>query len=1395
MFSYRRFVAAGSAGMVAAGLAFGALPAAAAPVPHTAAPMVVLAPAMVELESGFGNPGRLVDEQDKIRLNPTTGLPDSATSAPPLTHWATDSRWFTPGHQDIPLRGYIDLGAEYALDAVSVWKTGPTTEVGFSIGAPGDWTSVATFDGAGYRWTSQNVDNATTRYLRVELMADASALTKVPEIAIFGTPTGGLGKSVVVPSPIPLTPEQVFPVTGLVAPDRRQTDGTLSSTAQWFDEQDGMTLPLTTIPKTSFTRTGAEDTSQISMNEIVADVDFRRDYRLEYIAVYADRETTTDKATGQTIPRGDAAKARLTFSSGEYGDWSQVLEYTTAGPGWTLLPVRELTGVDPNLLTTRFLRVSKDGKMAPVSEIVFYGTPVSESYPVEEPTPVDRPNAPMNEFFGTNSFVYTNIPELMGSGGAARIYAEPSLNGVGPNADSSDVALRFSDNSQDQYYQTHHASGVDAFPTFSNGLPWLATGHRNLKPIADQLTAAKTAAELADVYRTPASYTQHASMMFQYAARYGSVPVDESRLRLAANQTPRSGLGTVRYFENWNEPDAHWAKGAVDQTTFLPIWSTSFTAEEFAAMTSADYDGHEGTLGSDRGVKNADPKAQLVLGGQAGSYSEYIKAMDYWFAHNRQDGEFAADVINIHHYSGTQAPEASGAYAQFREVVGYSEDHLGDRDVWVSEFGWDVGRDATGACSDVCAGDEATQASWILREYLIGAAAGVDRMQQYMLADDTDIATYPTALRFASSGLLAKDGADKRTKRPSWFAQLTARSVLDGTSFAAVVSGSTFEAPSTGAEDVHVLRFSDGMNRDVYAVWVVDDEDSTKNFTLAVPGAESAVRTVLENLKPSGTATPLTVTNRTVALDVSTTPVFVTVSRECASVPAPEAVIQAANYQGAHAVELTAVPGAEIRYTTDYSTPTQQSARYEGPITLNTTGTVRAIAIQDGVSSPVAAIPVVIWDLPGGLSSLSLDGQVLTPSLTRAETYYEAVVDSAATSTQLTATVPAPGTQITLTINGEPALPGQPHTIALSPGLTTVYVVATQRHTGNKSYATVRIAQHTELGLQVIVPAAVGTATNSTPTKFATLWDESPTLNEYYLPVNSQQKKTPGGGHSGVGYIDLGENWQNLRLTGTWTQYRGWANGQQTPYAELWWDTDTDTVNQTGSTETRFNFSTAARVGTLNDNDPLWIQDTDLSRTPVTPSGRYLMFREQTGTAERAIELALTGYIADDISAIRLLRPTGAGAIGTAFTPMERLFDGDTEYDPATGVPSLTNPGGIPYTYLGRPAYIDLGPDWQDLQITQIWGHYRAWSNVTGASPVDVFWDNDRDNGTNDAGITDSRLALHATAVSFASTPQWSLDSDFSDDPLVPRARYIIIVPKAGVDWRMDELALVGYQR
>lgn len=163
----------------------------------------------------------------------------------------------------------------------------------------------------------------------------------------------------------------------------------------------------------------------------------------------------------------------------------------------------------------------------------------------------------------------------------------------------------------------------------------------------------------------------------------------------------------------------------------------------------------------------------------------------------------------------------------------------------------------------------------------------------------------------------------------------------------------------------------------------------------------------------------------------------------------------------------------------------------------------------------------------------------------------------------------------------------------------------------------------TSLGLQVIVPVGAGWADGNF-FSMEEAFDGQPTLNTAGEPVG-------GGGNDApyyadrVGYIDFGPNWDKVRITSTWTQYRQWSLGDQTPYSQIWWDDDIDLVNDSGLNEYWVNFNTAQNLDTAG-TEP-WLRDRDFPVSPVIPKARYLLCRTPSNMTGRAREYAFVGYI------------------------------------------------------------------------------------------------------------------------------------------------------------------------
>lgn len=249
----------------------------------------------------------------------------------------------------------------------------------------------------------------------------------------------------------------------------------------------------------------------------------------------------------------------------------------------------------------------------------------------------------------------------------------------------------------------------------------------------------------------PAAYRHFAEACFQIAARYGQTTHPNSALKIDTSERwPNegknavvSGLGLLRYIEVWNEPNKFWKVNR----------PANMTPQEYAAMLSACYDGHEGRLGAGYGIKTADNTMNVVMGGLAGLNSDYLLQMGKWFAENRTDKKFAADVINAHHYCNEDpygvnirgaSPEADNLrlrIADFKHVCDMVAYGL---PIWLSEFGYDT--DA-GSPQYV---PEKEQGKLLVRSFHEGAAAGLAAMFIYNSNDEPN----PKAGLYTSSGFL-----------------------------------------------------------------------------------------------------------------------------------------------------------------------------------------------------------------------------------------------------------------------------------------------------------------------------------------------------------------------------------------------------------------------------------------------------------------------------------------------------------------------------------------------------------------------------------------------------------------------------------------------------------------
>lgn len=527
---------------------------------------------------------------------------------------------------------------------------------------------------------------------------------------------------------------------------------------------------------------------------------------------------------------------------------------------------------------TRYLLLEFPSTQANISEILLYGNSLASKQPIPQPTPHTLPL--MEDFIGANALHDQPIDKLKCIGSIREYHpwqwdeGNDNRNYTGYPFNQFAWSPSWVSGTNwgwdfDATYSQFHASGFDLSPCLQQTAPYLLGNSTNIeqKPIV----AGRNALD-------PQSYKEHARYLYQFAARYGSTTIPQSGLMLRPGQPNSSGLGLIKYIENWNEGDKWWR----GREGYLSPY-------EMAAMCSADYDGHEGALGSKYGAKNADPNIRFAMGGLATLSLEYIKAMKMWSDHNRTTG-FPSDVLNFHHYSNSSggqdaemmngiSPEDDSLKYKLKEIVEYRNLYLPGKEIWLSEFGYDTNPNSPQGAKAIGQNDiYEVQAQWLVRSYLEIAAAGVDRAHVYFFADLN--AKDPN--KFNSSGLVNEKWNNYQPKI-SWYYIYAMKKALTGYQFDS-------EIPSNDPE-VNIYKFTNtSTSTSIYAAWCNTSKDKhIPNFQINTFNAQGATLLSLSTTDTTAQESQLAMdANGFTYVNLSERPVFIRTvssnSTECLTV-------------------------------------------------------------------------------------------------------------------------------------------------------------------------------------------------------------------------------------------------------------------------------------------------------------------------------------------------------------------------------------------------------------------------------------------------------------------------------------------------------------------------------
>ncbi len=342
----------------------------------------------------------------------------------------------------------------------------------------------------------------------------------------------------------------------------------------------------------------------------------------------------------------------------------------------------------------------------------------------------------------------------------------------------------------------------------------------------------------------PLSYGRHAKTFWTLAALFGYTHVDTALVKLEG-ATPFSGAGLMDRFENGNEEDSWW-------TDYY------WTPLDYFAISSADYDGHEGRLGSGRGLHRADSTSRLLMSGLVQLDTNRVRTLKFLCEQLRADKKFIWEGGVQYHYYSTDSksirqmpvrgisPEEDHLREKLAAVRAFHNRLLPGIPLILGENGYDRNQDSRQKTPLLPGYDEA-QSQGILQVRSLVAAfmAGFDGYNQYMLRDATDNpnATGP----YATSGLIGGPGG--KTVFPAWHYWQWAIRVLGDYRPDSVISESG---------PVWVYRLRNGHDADNLAYYLVSPTTNgtvVKNYRLFTGLADNlAVKEIklINGIAPAG---------------------------------------------------------------------------------------------------------------------------------------------------------------------------------------------------------------------------------------------------------------------------------------------------------------------------------------------------------------------------------------------------------------------------------------------------------------------------------------------------------------------------------------------------------------
>lgn len=600
-----------------------------------------------------------------------------------------------------------------------------------------------------------------------------------------------------------------------------------------LDPQNGKTLPIpVTFPNPTYI-------SNQWVYPLQYVVDLGATYSLPYIWIAGQGGTDTCYLYG-----------------GSPNNWQLLRAFTTPYQQWS----QEIINPD----TTRYVLIKISGPVSKLSEVVFYGAPMTVPLSMTRPQATSHPrNATMGQLMGVD--VFSSEPDTVDLiGGNLRQYENQDWLDTTTTTHNVD-SLKFNfdifrtpqailynfptinqsntwyQDSLSQFYQTglntaqQRFSTLQGNPQYFQNLGYAKPMDSIVHPNADPTN--------------PISYDRIARMAYNYASVFGHGNVARSNTQLYSPYNLNKGL--VSWVENGNEMDARYG-------TFYQYYNPL----QYWAYSSAFLDGNNGSMGAKFGLQQADTSMKMVMTGLAYLDTQYVKALKYYSYWNRADRKFLWNAFNYHYYDNSNgipyadstgiSPEQDSLYQKLYYTDSLSRILNPTSQVWYTEFGWDRNSNSPQGFKHIPGLDSATvQAMWIMRGFLAASMAGMDRVDVFQIRNDalskdydsTGIYTYNTT--GLTSGHLNANGYHNYSAFPSYYYMWTMWKTMYNYYADSIVR-------DTPGDSVWIYRYKNANRTDslLYAVWCPTSVNKiVSNFKLNVglKGVPVNLYTVLDS--------------------------------------------------------------------------------------------------------------------------------------------------------------------------------------------------------------------------------------------------------------------------------------------------------------------------------------------------------------------------------------------------------------------------------------------------------------------------------------------------------------------------------------------------------------------